>query len=124
MNQSVTNEKTTSKPGFGHWMLHIRKTLRLMGALLRDPRVGWFRKLLFVGAIILFGVVLLIPDSIIATVALPLVGLIFGLPAGLVDIAALATLAYGLLNFFPKAIVREQTARLYGPSPDLKPHVK
>lgn len=114
-------------PGFGHWFLHIRKTLRLLGALLRDLRVPFIRKFFFIASVIIFGVVLLIPDSIIVAalgVLLPFAGPLVGIPPGLIDIAALSVAMYGLLSFFPHAVVEEQAHRLYGPHPDIVPHTQ
>ena len=114
-------------PKFRHWLLHIRKTLRLLGALMHDPLVPGFRKFLFVAAMVVFGGLLLIPDSIIVAALaalLPVVGPLFGIPAGLVDIAALSAFTYTLLNFFPRAIVDEHAHELWGPNPDIRPHTK
>jgi hypothetical protein len=114
-------------PGFGHWFLHIRKTFRLLGALLRDPRVPGIRKFFFLATVVIFGVVLLIPDSIIVAalgIILPFAGPLIGIPPGLIDIAALSVASYGLLRFFPRAVVDEQAQRLYGPHPDIVPHTQ
>ncbi len=117
---------TAKRPvSLGHWFLHIRKTFRLLGTLLRDPRVSFIRKALFLLAILIFGVVLIIPDSIIIAalaVILPLASPFFGIPAGVIDIAALSVVMYGMLMFFPRDIVAQHAAQLYGPHPDISPH--
>jgi hypothetical protein len=121
----ATARSSSHVPGFGHWFLHVRKTLRLLGALLRDPRVPGIRKFFFLAAVVIFGVVLLIPDSIIVAalgIILPFAGPLIGIPPGLIDIAALSVAMYGLLSFFPRAVVDEQAHRLYGPNPDIVPH--
>lgn len=126
--QSVQPTRSTSKRpvSFSHWTLHIRRTLRLLGALLRDPHVSFFRKALFMLTTIVFGVILFIPDSIIvaflATV-LPIASPLLGIPAGIIDIAALSAAMYLLLDFFPRDIVNQHAVQLYGPRPDIRPHV-
>ncbi|MBA3824143.1 MAG: hypothetical protein H0X24_09645, partial [Ktedonobacterales bacterium] len=94
----------SGRPSLWHWVTHVRKTFRLLGSLVADRRVPFIRKVLFFLFVIVFGVVLIIPDSIIiaaialgANVAAPLVGI----PIGVIDVALLATVLYGLLNFFP-----------------------
>jgi hypothetical protein len=114
------------KPTLGHWIFHIGRSLRLMRALLLDRRVSFIRKCFFLGAIIVFGMVLIVPDTLIAgffAAALPFIGPLFGIPAGsIADVAALAFLAYALLRFFPHDIVSEHSLHLYGPHADVKPH--
>jgi len=114
-------------PGLGHWLLHIRKTFRLLGALLRDPQVAFIRKFLFVATIVIFGGLLIIPDSLIVAalgLVLPVVGPAVGVPAGLIDIAALAFVSYGLLRFFPRTAIEQHAVELYGPTPDIVPHTR
>lgn len=127
MAQSAPPQRTQGHPSFGHWLFHVRKTVRLYGTLMRDPRVALWRKIFFVGAIIIFGVVLLIPDSLIIGalgIVLPVAGPAFGIPAGITaDVAALAIALYAFLRvFFPKQIVQEHAVALYGPYPDISPH--
>jgi hypothetical protein len=116
------------KPTLGHWIFHIGRSLRLMRVLLLDRRVPFIRKFFFLGAIIIFGMILIVPDTLIAgffAAILPFVGLLFGIPiSGIVDIAVLAFLSYGLLRFFPHDLVREHSQQLYGPNADVKPHFK
>jgi hypothetical protein len=119
--------QTKGRPSLVHWMTHIRKTLRLLGTLVTDRRVPVLPKALFFLFVIVFGVVLIIPDSIIiaaialgANVAAPLVGI----PVGVIDVALLATAMYGLLSFFPHDLVVEHSTQLYGPSPDVRPHLE
>ncbi len=114
-------------PGLGHWLLHIRKTFRLIGALLRDPQVAFIRKFLFVATMLIFCGLLIIPDSFIVAalgLALPIISPVVGVPAGLIDIAAVAFVSYGLLRFFPRAAVEEHAVALYGPAPDISPHTR
>jgi len=115
------------RPSLFHWVTHIRKTFRLLGTLVADRRVSFVRKALFFLFVIVFGVVLIIPDSIIiaaiavgANVAAPLVGI----PVGVIDVALLATVMYGLLNFFPHDLVVEHSTQLYGTAPDVRPHLE
>ena len=120
-------QPATRRPSLWHWLTHIRKTFRLIGTLLRDSRVAFIRKVFFILFVIVFGVILFIPDSIIIgalAVVVNIAAPFLGLSVGVVDVALLATIMYGLLRFFPHAIVAEQTARLYGPTPDLRPHLE
>jgi hypothetical protein len=127
MAQPAPPQRTQGHPSFGHWLFHVRKTTRLYGTLLHDPRVALWRKIFFVGAIIVFGIVLIIPDSIIIgalSLLLPVAGPAFGIPAGITaDVAALAIVLYAFLRiFFPRQIVHEHAVELYGPYPDIRPH--
>ena len=119
------SKNSPSTPSFGHWFLHIRKTFRLVGTLLRDPQVAGIRKFLFLAAIIVFAGILIIPDSFVVAalaVLLPLASPLFDIPAGLIDIAALSAVSYGLLRFFPRDVVARHAEALYGPYPDIAPH--
>ena len=111
--------KSTSS--FGHWFLHIRKTLRIIGTLLRDPQVAGIRKLLFLATVILVIGVLFIPNFFLFAL-LPLISPFLDIPAGLIDIAALSAVMFGLLRFFPRDVVAQHAAALYGPHPDIAPH--
>lgn len=110
----------------GHWLLHLRKNVQLLVVVFRDSRVPFWRKASFVAVVLLFGVVLIIPDSLlIAALAaiLPLASPLLGIPTGIIDLAAVVTLTYLLLRFFPRDIVAQHALQLYGPQPDLRPHV-
>ena len=114
-------QNSKSTPSFGHWFLHIRKTLRLIGTLLFDPQVGFLRKVLFLVAVVAVVGVLLIPDFFVLA-ALPLLSPFLDIPAGLIDIAALSALMYGFLRIFPRDVVARHAEALYGPHPDITPH--
>jgi hypothetical protein len=115
------------KPTLKHWFAHVGKTLRLLWSLLRDPRVSVFRKIAFIGLIIIFGVVLFIPDSLIVgalALLLPALSPFVGVPEGVIDVAALAFVLYWTLRIFPQDVVQDNAERLYGPEPDIRPHTK
>jgi hypothetical protein len=119
--------QSKGRPSLLHWLTHVRKTLRLLGTLVADQRVPFIRKAFFFLFIIVFGVLLFIPDSIIigaiaigANVASPLVGI----PVGVIDVALLSAIMYGLLNFFPHDLVVEHSQQMFGPTPDVRPHLE
>ncbi len=101
-------------------LFHIRKTVALTGAVLRDARVHWFSKLLFVSSIGALLLALLFPEmaaDLLAFVGLPGIGAmldILGLPvdAGL-DWVAFSVAAFNLLRLFPAEIVGEHYDRLF-----------
>ena len=99
--------------------LHLPKTVRLIGALLRDRRIPLTRKLLFFSSIALLLVVLFFPDLFsegILSVALPFVGTLLGIPIDVgFDWIALAMLLVNLLHVFPPAIVSEHYQRIFHP---------
>jgi hypothetical protein len=99
-------------------IVHIGKTFRLAGAILRDPRVSIFRKLLFVLSIAVLLVALIAPDTIgglLSEFVIPIVGPAFlGLPADIsFDWIAVAVAAYNLMRVFPAEIVAEHYDRLF-----------
>ncbi|QBD80616.1 hypothetical protein EPA93_33440 [Ktedonosporobacter rubrisoli] len=98
-------------------LFHGVKTVRLIGALLRDRRVHIMRKTLFLGSVAALLLVLFFPDlfseAILSTV-LPLVGTILGVPldAGL-DWIAFALLVSNMLRFFPAERVAEHYTSIF-----------
>ncbi len=116
MQQQVEQAKV--QPKRSELFFHIIKTFRLLGALLTDRRVPFFRKLAFLGIIAFFLVVLFFPDllgeAFLSTV-LPVVGTVLGVPidAG-IDWMAFALLLVNFMRFFPEDIVSEQYQRIFG----------
>ncbi|GCF10430.1 hypothetical protein [Dictyobacter arantiisoli] len=98
-------------------IFHGVKTARLVKDLLFDPRVPVIRKLLFMGSIAAFVVVLFFPDLIneaIMSTVLPVIGTILGVPidAGF-DWLAFVLIGVSLLRFFPANIVSEHYRRIF-----------
>jgi hypothetical protein len=110
--------KPSVKPKRFDIFLHGFKTTKLIGRLLKDRRVPATRKLLFLGSVTGFLVLLLFPDAISETflsVVLPFVGTILGIPidAGM-DWVAFALLIVNLLRFFPEDLVAEHYKSIFG----------
>ena len=97
--------------------LHLRKTFKLIGALITDRRIPVWRKLFFGLAIAFLLVLLLFPDILnetLLSVALPVVGTVTGIPidAGF-DWTAFALVIVNLLKFFPPTLVTEHYQNIF-----------
>jgi hypothetical protein len=96
---------------------HGIKTIKLIGALFRDPRVPAFRKALFVLGVVVLAVVLFFPDVVAElglSAVLPIVGTVLGVPIdGSIDWAAFALLAVNLLRIFPADMVAEHYDEIF-----------
>ena len=103
-------------------IFHIHKTVSLAAALLRDARVHWFPKLLFLGSIGALLLALFFPEMLgdIVGLSIPGVGPILdllGIPVDAsIDWVAFAVAAYNLLKVFPAEIVGEHYDNLFHPS--------
>jgi hypothetical protein len=117
MSNSTTGTTTQVKPKQLALLLHLRKTVSLIGAVLSDPRVHWIRKTLFLSTIGVLIVALIGGDTvneILDSFVLPFVGPVLGLPIdGTFDWIALSVAAYNLLKLFPAEIVGEHYDRLF-----------
>jgi len=117
MEQQATTQAKAQPKRFDIFF-HVIKTFRLIGALLIDRRVPFFRKFAFLGLIVFLLVVLFFPDllgeAFLSTV-LPVVGTVLGVPldAG-VDWLAFALLLVNFMHFFPDDIVSEHYQRIFG----------
>ena len=105
------------RPGMFTLFLHAGKTLKLIGALLKDQRVSVGRKVLFFGAILFVLVLLLFPDlfgEAVLSVILPVVGTVVGIPldAGF-DWIVFAIVVVNLLKVFPADLVSEHYGRIF-----------
>ncbi len=116
MEQQATQAK--AQPKRFDIFFHIFKTLRLIGVLLLDRRVPFFRKFVFLGMVVFLLLVLFFPDlfgeAFLSTV-LPVIGTVLGIPidAG-VDWLAFALLLVNFMRFFPENIVSEHYQRIFG----------
>ncbi|HLJ34300.1 MAG TPA: hypothetical protein VKU38_11635 [Ktedonobacteraceae bacterium] len=97
--------------------LHLRKTFKLIGALITDRRIAAWRKLLFALTIAFLLVLLLFPDILnetLLSIAMPVVGTVTGIPidAGF-DWTAFALVMVNLLKFFPAELVAEHYQNIF-----------
>ena len=107
-----------SRPNPFQLLFHVGKTVRLAGALLADSRITIYRKLLFLGSLIILALALVAPDTIgvlLSEFILPFVGPVIDIPADVaLDWVAIAVAAYNLLRVFPEEIVTIHYNRLFG----------
>ena len=113
MQQQYSSERT--KPKSLHLLFHLIKTAKLVGALLRDRRISFMSKAVFVLITAALILVLLFPDVEIGlSFILPIVGTILGVPLDVgLDWVALALLLPNLLRFFPAEVVAEHYERIF-----------
>lgn len=105
-------------PGTFDIFLHGIKTFKLIGALLTDRRVSFFRKALFLGVIALLLALLFFPDifnEFFLSTVLPVIGTVLGIPidAG-IDWVAFAFVVVSLLRIFPVEVMAEHYRQIYG----------
>ena len=96
---------------------HLKKTFRLIGTLLTDPRIPLWRKALFFGSIGGLLLILLFPDALgeaVMSAVAPLAGTVLGVPidAGF-DWLAFAMAIVTLLRFFPPELVAEHYRQVF-----------
>ncbi len=96
---------------------HVIKTGKLIGALLTDQRIPFWRKALFFASIAGFLFVLLFPDALneaVLSTILPLAGTVLGIPldAGF-DWVAFALVVVTLLRFFPAELLAEHYWQIF-----------
>jgi sterol desaturase/sphingolipid hydroxylase (fatty acid hydroxylase superfamily) len=104
-----------TRPNPFQMVFHVGRTARLAGALLTDPRVTIYRKLLFVGSIILLILALLAPETIggaVSSFLPPLLGIEVPVDATL-DWVAVGLAAFNLLRVFPQEVVTYHYNRLF-----------
>lgn len=106
-----------SHPKRHELFFHGVKTFKLVGSLVKDPRVPIARKLLFFGAIGALIVVMFFPDLLsefVLSTVLPVVGTVTGIPidAGM-DWLAFAFVVVNLFRFFPSEVVSEHYRRIF-----------
>ncbi len=97
--------------------MHVIKTGKLIGALITDRRIPFWRKALFFGSIAALLFVLLFPDALneaVLSTVLPLAGTMLGIPldAGF-DWVAFTLVVVTLLRFFPPEILAEHYRQIF-----------
>ena len=110
-----------SFPGFSGLSLffHLRKTVALAEAVLKDSRVHWVPKVAFVTGVGTLLLALIFPELIIDLIGLEIPGIgwafdALGLPTEFaVDWIFVSVAAFNLLKLFPAEIVGEHYDRLF-----------
>jgi hypothetical protein len=96
-------------------IFHLFKTVKLVGAVLKDKRVAVLRKIVYLGAIGCLLAAVLFPETVgdlFSAIFPPLLGI--ELPAeGAVDWLFFALATFSLLKLFPKDIVGEHYESLF-----------
>ncbi len=113
--QDVARQRT--RPKRIHIFMHVVKTGKLIGALLTDRRIPFWRKALFFGSVAAFLFVLLFPDALneaVLSTIRPLAGTVLGIPldAGF-DWVAFALVVVTLLRFFPPELLAEHYQQIF-----------
>lgn len=115
--ESTTVARPTRLPSYLN-IFNVFGTLRLVGALIRDRRLTFLRRGFFGIITLLLAVIVLVPSNPLALLiaaAVPVVGPILDLPADYtIDWVAAAAIITVLVRMFPREIVAEHTARIYG----------
>jgi hypothetical protein len=107
-----------TRPNPFQMLFHVGRTVRLAGALMADPRITIYRKLLFLGSIVLLILALLAPETIggaVSTFLPPLLGVEVPADATL-DWIAVGLAAFNLLRVFPQEVVTYHYNRLFHPT--------
>jgi|SRR5579863_7415943 len=116
--QTSTRRLSRKRPRRWDVFFHAGKTFRLIGSLVTDRRIAFWRKGLFFLSIAALLTLLLFPDifnEFVLSVVLPVVGTVLGVPldAGF-DWIAFALVIVSLLRFFPAELVTEHYRQIYG----------
>lgn len=111
---SNTNTKgtATSRLGAMQSIVHLPRTLKVAGNVMKDTRVNILPKIMFVGGIVALLVALLTPEALVELVAfIPGLGdllAVIGIPIdGAIDWLALGLAAFNLMKLFPQDVVNE-----------------
>ncbi len=116
--RATTQSPPRQRPTLGDVIFHLPLAVRLIGALLRDRRVGIVRKAVFVAVVGALALALLIPETLFGAVVgtlLPLIGLVLNLPPDAIfDWFVLGIASFEMLRVFPSRIVTEHYQRIYG----------
>lgn len=99
-------------------VLHVGKSFKLVGAVITDPRIALWRKVLFFGSIAALLIVLFFPDILgefVMSNVLPLLGTVLGVPldAGF-DWVAFILVVSSLLRLFPADLIATHYQHIFG----------
>lgn len=116
--QLYKGAKLLAHPARLQMLLHMRKSFKLIGSLMSDPRIALWRKMFFFGFIALLLILLFFPDLLgefVMNTVLPLVGNLIGIPldAGF-DWAAFILAIPVLLRLFPANLISEHYRSIFG----------
>jgi hypothetical protein len=115
MRQTIAQRQ--ERPGIFEMLTHFGRALRLAGALLRDRRVSFLRKLVFIVPLVVMLIALLAPETAIAGfvgAVLPVVGPAVDIPAdAAIDWLSLGLLSFGLMRVFPLPVLDEHYQRIF-----------
>lgn len=120
MPRSIPEATTSqSRPNPLSMLVHFKKSMSLIGAVLGDTRIHPLRKFLFLGGLIMLLALLVFPEALadVATALVPVFGAI-GVPIELggeagFDWLAMGVAAFSLLHVFPAGIVGEHYDRIF-----------
>lgn len=117
MQQQQTTTRPLEHPKRRDIFLHGLSTLKLIGALITDPRIPIWRKLFFFASIGGLAFILFFPDAlneVFMSTVLPIAGTVLGVPidAGF-DWIAFALAIVSLLRFFPSELVAEHYQHIF-----------
>ncbi len=126
-------QATTNRLGVMQSIIHLPRTLKIAGNVLKDARVSIMPKIMFIGGIVALLVALLTPEAFAEFIAVvPGLGdllALLGIPIdGAVDWIALGLAAFNLMKLFPQDVVNEhfdnvaQHSKPSGPIVDADPH--
>lgn len=111
---SNTNTQGTASSRIGAMqsIVHLPRTLKIAGNVMKDARVNIVPKIMFVGGIVALLVALLTPEAFAELVAfVPGLGdllAVIGIPIdGAIDWIALGLAAFNLMKLFPQDVVNE-----------------
>lgn len=115
--QQQTPTRPLAHPKRRDIFLHGVNTLKLIGALVADPRIPLWRKLFFFASIGGLAVILFFPDAfneVFLSAILPVLGTVLGVPLDLgFDWVAFALAIVALLRFFPSELVAEHYSHIF-----------
>ena len=115
--QRQTPTRPLAHPKRRDIFLHCVNTLKLISALVTDPRIPLWRKLFFFASIGGLAVILFFPDvlnEVFLSVTMPLVGTVLGVPLDAsFDWVAFAIAIVALLRFFPPELVAEHYKHIF-----------
>ncbi|HEX9038558.1 MAG TPA: hypothetical protein VF808_16360 [Ktedonobacterales bacterium] len=113
-----TNSQATSKGSNPvSAIIHLPRTFKVAGAVMKDARVHVLPKIMFVGGILVLLAALLTPEALAEFVnAFPVVGQVLGaleIPVdGAIDWLALGLAAFNLMKLFPQDVVNEHLSNI------------
>lgn len=118
-NAAHANVAATEKPSPVAMLLHLPKTVSLIGATMRDARVRFFPKFMFISSLSILLLALVFPESFadVSALLVPFFGPVFdaiGIPTeGALDWLAIGVAAYNLFKLFPSEVVGEHYDQIF-----------